>query len=242
MSLARAKDIDIKAEAFASLYDRVCKRKGSEAMVKDLLSQPASKKQILDTPDDRFLAEFTKKVFQSGFVWRVVRQKWPNFEEVFFGFDINKILLLPDEMLEQKATNPAIIRNFNKVKTIRENAWMIDDIRRSHGSFANFVTQWPQDDLIGLWDYLKKKGARLGGNTGPYALRTLGVDTFLLSRDVEAYFVEHGLIGGSARSKRSLNTIQNTFFDWQKESGLSLQELSQIVSFSCGDNYVGMVQ
>ena len=68
MSLARAKDIDIKAEAFASLYDRVCKRKGSEAMVKDLLSQPASKKQILDTPDDRFLAEFTKKVCSSTYI------------------------------------------------------------------------------------------------------------------------------------------------------------------------------
>lgn len=241
MSIGNAKDISVKAEAFASLYDRVIKRKGSEEMVKELLSQPASKKQILNIPDDRFLAEFTKKVFQSGFVWRVVRQKWPDFEAVFFGFNIDKILLIPDEMLEQKASNPAIIRNFNKVKTIRENALMIEDIRRKHGSFAKFVSEWPQDDLIGLWDFLKKNGARLGGNTGPYALRTLGVDTFLLSRDVEAYFHEHGLVSGSVRSKRSLTAIQNTFLTWQKESGLSLQELSQLVSFSCGDNYVGMV-
>ncbi len=241
MSVSNAKDISVKAEAFASLYDRVVKRKGSEAMVQELLSQPASNKQVLEIPDDRFLAEFTKKVFQSGFVWRVVRQKWPDFEEVFFGFNIDKILLIPDEMLEQKASNPAIIRNFNKVKTIRENALMIEDVRRKYGSFAKFISEWPKDDLIGLWDFLKKNGARLGGNTGPYALRTLGVDTFLLSRDVESYFHEHGLISGSARSKRSLTAIQNTFFMWQKESGLSLQELSQLVSFSCGDNYVGMV-
>lgn len=242
MSSGKAIDSAVNAEAFASLYDRVCKRKGSEAMVKELLSKPASKQEIIDITDDRFLAEFTKKVFQSGFVWRVVRQKWPDFEDVFFGFDIDKILLMPDEMLEQKAANPAIIRNFNKVKTIRENALMIDEVRRAHGSFAKFITEWPQGDLIGLWDFLKKNGARLGGNTGPYTLRTLGIDTFLLSRDVEAYFFEHGLISGSARSKRSLTAIQNTFFAWQKQSGLSLQELSQIVSFSCGDNYVGMVQ
>ena len=241
MSVGNRKDISVKAEAFASLYDRVVKRKGSEAMVKELLSQPASNKQVLEIPDDRFLAEFTKKVFQSGFVWRVVRQKWPDFEEVFFGFNIDKILLIPDEMLEQKASNPAIIRNFNKVKTIRENALMIEDVRRKYGSFAKFISEWPKDDLIGLWEFLKKNGARLGGNTGPYALRTLGIDTFLLSRDVESYFHEHGLISGSARSKRSLAAIQNTFFMWQKESGLSLQELSQLVSFSCGDNYVGMV-
>lgn len=240
MSSGKTIDTNVKVEAFASLYDRVCKRKGSEAMVQDLLSQPASEKEILAITDDRFLAEFTKKVFQSGFVWRVVRNKWPNFEEQFFAFDIDKILLMPDEMLEQKASNPAIIRNFNKVKTIRENALMIDEVRRKHGSFAKFVVQWPKHDLIGLWDFLKKKGARLGGNTGPYTLRTLGIDTFLLSHDVEAYFTQHGLISGSARSKRSLTMIQKTFFDWQEESGLSLQELSQIVSFSCGDNYVGM--
>ncbi len=235
-------DCNVRAETFASLYDRVCKRKGSEAMVLELLAQPASAEEILEISDDRFLAEFTKKVFQSGFVWRVVRLKWPNFEEAFFAFDIDKVLLMPDEMLEQKASDPAIIRNYNKVKTIRENALMIDEIRRKHGSFAKFVSNWPKDDLVGLWDFLKKNGARLGGNTGPYTLRTLGIDTFLLSRDVEAYFVEHGLISGSARSKRSLSTIQSTFFEWQKESGLSLQELSQLVSFSCGDNYVGMVQ
>lgn len=246
MSSRNAIDVEVKAEPFARLFDRVCKRKGSEAMVRELLSQAfstqaTSTQEILKITDDRFLAEFTKKVFQSGFVWRVVRQKWPNFEEVFFGFDIDKILLMPDEMLEQKASNPAIIRNYNKVKTIRENALMIDEVRRKHGSFANFVANWPKNDVIGLWEFLKKNGARLGGNTGPYALRTLGIDTFLLSRDVESYFSEHQLISGSARSKRSLSVIQNTFFAWQKQSGLSLQELSQLVSFSCGENYVGMV-
>ncbi|HAG41377.1 MAG TPA: 3-methyladenine DNA glycosylase, partial [Pseudoalteromonas sp.] len=40
------------------------------------------------------------------------------------------------------------------------------------------VANWPGDDTIGLWAYLKKHGARLGGNTGPYALRALGKDTF----------------------------------------------------------------
>jgi len=34
---------------------------------------------------------------------------------------------------------------------------------------------------------LKKHGQRLGGNTGPYALRLLGKDTFILSSDVEGY-------------------------------------------------------
>jgi 3-methyladenine DNA glycosylase Tag len=116
---------------------------------------------------------------------------------VFFEFNIDKVLLMPDEMLEQKAQDPSIIRNYNKVKTVRENALMIDSVRREHGSFAKFVSEWPSDDIIGLWAYLKRHGARLGGNTGPYALRTLGKDTFLLSEDVKNYFTAREVISGS---------------------------------------------
>ena len=71
-----------------------------------------------------------ESVFQSGFVWRIVNNKWPQFEEVFWGFDIERLLMMPDDMLERKASDPGIIRNFSKVKTILENAVMIADTER----------------------------------------------------------------------------------------------------------------
>jgi hypothetical protein len=117
---------------------------------------------------------------------------------------------------------------------------MIKDAANEFGSFAQFVSQWNSNDVIGLWEYLKRNGARLGGNTGPYALRFLGVDTFLLSRDVEGYFVQHKIISGSARSKRSLNAIQSAFNEWREQSGRSLTELSQLLAYSVGDNHVGI--
>lgn len=226
------------AEKFSRIYTRAAKRKGSDNALEAKVGQPLSPLDVKKIGDDRFLAEFTKKVFQSGFVWRVVRQKWTNFEKEFFNFDIEKMLLIPDEMLEKKATNPEIIRNLNKVRTIRENALMIKSVQQEHGSFANFVAEWETSNIVGLWGFLKKNGARLGGNTGPYALRFLGVDTFLISRDVEGYFVARDLIEGSSRSKRSLTAIQNQFNQWQQESGRSLQEISQIVSMSVGDNHL----
>lgn len=226
------------AEKFARIYIRAAKRKGGNTKLESMVSRPLSSNDVKRIGDDRFLAEFTKKVFQSGFVWRVVRQKWPNFEREFFDFDIEKLLLMPDEMLEKKATNPDIIRNLNKVRTIRENALMIKSVQESHGSFSKFVAEWQSSDVTGLWDFLKKNGARLGGNTGPYALRFLGKDTFLLSRDVEGYFVARDIIEGSSRSKRSLLAIQQQFNDWQQQSGRSLQEISQIVSLSVGDNHI----
>jgi 3-methyladenine DNA glycosylase Tag len=225
-------------ENFQQLYQRAIERKGGAQSLETLLSAPRDSASIEQTGDDRFLAEFTMKVFQSGFVWRVVRNKWPNFERLFFNFDIDKILMVPDEMFEQRAQDPDIIRNFNKVKTIRENALMIDAVRREHGSFGKFVAEWPSNDIIGLWAYLKRCGARLGGNTGPYALRTLGKDTFLLSNDVVGYFTQRNIISGGVTSKRSLNAIQQSFNQLQQQSGRPYQQLSQIIAFSVGDNYL----
>jgi len=224
------------AEKFNDILHRAATRKGGKSRLMQMVSSPLNTEQVLQIPDDRFLSAFTKKVFQSGFVWRVVEQKWSSFEEEFFGFNIEKVLLMPDEMLEKKATNPAIIRNFRKVATIRENALMISDVSREHGSFAKFVATFLDGNITGLWDHLKKHGARLRGNTGPYALRALGIDTFLISRDIESYFRQHKLIDGGVSTKRSVTAFNEQFKQWQQESGLPLQSISQIVSLSCGDN------
>jgi 3-methyladenine DNA glycosylase Tag len=227
-------------EHFAAIYQRTCERKGGVAAVAALTSKPLAPAKLAQLPDSQFLAEFSKKVFQSGFVWRVVRQKWPNFCELFFDFDIEKVLLLSDEMLEKKAADPRIIRNLNKVFTIRANALMIYDVQQSYASFASFIANWPSDDIIGLWAYLKQYGARLGGNTGPYALRALGKDTFLLTQEIEGYLRAYAVFDGGINSKRSQQQIQQQFTTWQQQSGLSLQEISQIVALSCGENQLGM--
>ena len=145
---------------------------------------------------------------------------------------------MPEEMMERKASDPAIIRNFNKVKTIKANGQMIFEESQNGHSFAEFIAQWPSDNIIGLWAHLKKNGQRLGGNTGPYALRTLGKDTFILSRDVEAYFRAHDIISGGIQTKSSLSAIQNSFNTWQQQCDLSLGQLSRLIAYATGDNYV----
>lgn len=224
------------AESFQSIYRRACERKGGEKVLEAMLQAPLSKAQIQKIPDDRFLAAMTKKVFQSGFVWRVIEQKWPDFETVFFNFDIDKVLLMPDEMLEQKATDKRIVRNYKKVMTVRDNAIMIKDVAREHGSFGKFVASFEPENITQLWDFLKKRGARLGGNTGPYMLRSLRIDTFLFSRDVEDYLRKHDIIDGGLTSKKSLTAANEVFELWRKESGRSLQEISAILAFSWGTN------
>ena len=70
-------------EKFHTIYRRAAQRKGSEAMLQHLLSQPKTHSELIATTSSEVLSEMSKKVFQSGFVWRVVRNKWPDFEEVF---------------------------------------------------------------------------------------------------------------------------------------------------------------
>ena len=228
-------------ESFDIIYRRAVERKGGEHILLSLLSQPLSNAEIRNLSNSTILAEFTRKIFQSGFVWSIVNKKWAGFEEVFWQFDIDKLILMPDDMLERKAADPLIIRNYTKVKTIRNNAVWLKELSDEYGSVGDWLAQWPTHDVVGLWLYLKKYGQRLGGNTGPYALRQLGVDTFILSRDVEGYFRAQQLIEGGLTSKRNFAIIQTIFLQWQQESGLSLQELSQILAFSCGDNIVAAV-
>ncbi len=236
-------------ESFKQLFQRAAERKGGKQALELLLGKKILGKKLLDDhaaeqsvallSDDRVLAAFTKQIFKSGFVWRVVENKWPDFEEHFFNFNIEKVLMMPEEMLERKAADPKIIRNFTKVKTIKDNAQMMFDVTMDKNiSFAQFINDWPSEDIIGLWAHLKKHGQRLGGNTGPYALRLLGKDTFILSSDVEAYLRAQQVIDGGLQSKKSLMAIQEYFNKLKKESGYSLTQLSRLIAFSCGNNYV----
>jgi 3-methyladenine DNA glycosylase Tag len=236
-------------EKFSHLYQRAAERKGGTQALeillgqkivgKKLLTDSAAQQSVANLTDDRILSAFTKQIFKSGFVWRVVENKWPDFEDSFFNFNIEKILMMPEEMLENKAADPKIIRNYNKVKTIQANAQMIFEHQTEHKtSFAQFIADWPTSDIIGLWAYLKKNGQRLGGNTGPYALRLLGKDTFILSSDVEGYLRAQQVIDGGLQSKKSLTAIQTYFNQLQQESGYSLTQLSRLIAFASGDNYV----
>ncbi|MGO2129651.1 MAG: DNA-3-methyladenine glycosylase I [Pseudoalteromonas prydzensis] len=227
-------------EKFQDIYQRAAQRKGGAAMLEQLLQAPLTAEQLKRLPDDAWLEEFTRKIFQSGFYWSVINNKWAGFREVFWDFSVDKLLMMPPDMLEQKASDERIVRNFKKVQTIPHNAYMIHDVAAEHGSFSQFIANWPTDDIIGLWAYLKKHGARLGGNTGPYTLRALGKDTFLLSRDVESYLRAHKIIDGGLQTKKSLTAAQAFFNELQQQSGLSLQELSLILAYSVGDNRVGI--
>ena len=218
--------------------ERAEQRKGGVQALKLLMPESVSNKQLISLPDRDYLAAMSKKIFQSGFVWRVVENKWEGFEKVLWDFEPHKLALASDEQIERMAQDKRLIRNFIKVKSVRENAYFIQRIKKEHGSFGQFIAEWPADEITQLWLYLKKEGCRLGGNTGPYFLRAVGKDTFMMTRDVVAYLIGQGIVDKQPNSQRDLKAVQSAFNDWQQQSNLSMAEMSRIISCSIGENYL----
>ena len=222
---------------FKYIKDIATKRKGGDQQLARLLNTAATKHELSCIPDDRYLAQITRCVFNAGFHWRVISAKWPGFEEAFHHFDLGQLLTKSPDEWEAYAEDTRIIRNWQKIQTVFHNAAMVDNIAQEHGSFASFFAQWPISDQVGLMKYLHKEGSRLGGKTAQWFIRFSGKDGFLLTGDVIAALMANGLdITPNATSQRDQKRIQETFNQWHDETGLPYAHISKILSYSVGDN------
>lgn len=220
-------------ERFAAIHERACERHGGSGNLKKMMPTVRGPRTIAKTSDDRWLAQMTRCVFQAGFVWRVVDNKWDDFEDVFFGFPPEKIIMLSPEQIDRFAQNPQIIRNRQKVLSVQANAHYILDVAREHGSFAKFVSRWPGEDLIGLFAHMKKHGSRLGGMSGQRVLRNMGKDTFIITADVVRVLQNNGLdIKDFPSSAREMRLVQDAFNAWHDESGVPFSHISRISALS----------
>jgi len=223
---------------FSTIHENAIIRKGGEKELNSLLSPVKSSKTLTRITDDRYLAEMTRCIFQAGFVWRVVNQKWDDFETAFFGFEPQKMVRLSPDQLDSLGKDKRIIRNMQKILSVPQNAQFILDEAQKHGSFSQMVANWPTSELNALFLRLKKSGARLGGMTGPRMLRSMGKDAYLLTPDVVHALRNAGLeISKTPGSQRDLTTIQNTFNQWHQDTALPYTHLSKICSYSVGENY-----
>jgi 3-methyladenine DNA glycosylase Tag len=223
---------------FKTILARAEKRKGGPKALQKLLPPKPDPKALAKFPDDRILAEMTRRVFSAGFAWSVIENKWPGFERAFLGFKPSKLVFQPDDFWDGLLSDARIVRNGAKITSVRENAAFVQEIAREHGSFGQFLAKWPSSDQIGLLDLLTKRGSRLGGNSGQMFLRFVGWDGFVTSQDVVACLRDAGLdIAEEVKSKGDLAKVQSQFNAWAAETGLPYVHLSRICAMSIGENY-----
>ncbi|UVW34425.1 DNA-3-methyladenine glycosylase I [SAR92 clade bacterium H455] len=218
---------------YKNIYKLAAKNRGGVEQLEASLPRPRSSEQLAAQGDDRYLSMMTRCVFRAGFVWRVIDNKWPGFEEAFSKFNPLAIAHFSDEKLEELGKDTRIVRNFTKIVSVRHNAMYVLDKQHSHGSFGKFIADWPENDIVGLWLELKKNGSRLGGNSGPGMLRSMGKDTFLLTQDVSDALVRQGLMKKfSPTAQRDLRLVEQVFADLREQSGRPLCELSRMLAFT----------
>jgi 3-methyladenine DNA glycosylase Tag len=89
--------------------------------------------------DAGYFAKITQAVFQSGFSWAVIRQKWPGFEKAFAGFDIDRVAAFDAKDVERLVEDKAIVRNGRKIEATIRNARISQDLVAQYGSFAGYL-------------------------------------------------------------------------------------------------------
>ena len=227
--------------AFKDIYAEAAERKGGEAALEALLFPHASKTpaELAAIPDHRWLSTMSKCVFQAGFNWQVIDNKWPGFETAFDAFDPRLNAAISDEDFDAHLKNAAIVRNAQKILSVRDNAQFLVDLATEHGSAAAFFATWPDEDFVGLLEVMKKRAARLSGETAARCFRWMGKPSFITTRDVTAALITAGVVTGPVKGKKDLAAVQEAFNSWAKESGRDLSIVSRVMAMSVGPEGYG---
>ena len=221
---------------FAAIYALAAERKGGPEALEALIAEhsPMSPEELSRTPDDRWLARMSRFVFQAGFSWKVIDKKWPGFEAAFDGFDPNRCAMMSDQTFDALLKDTRIVRNAQKINSVRANAQFLVDLARAHGTAARFFAAWPDEDYVGLLEVLKTRASRLGGESAMRFLRSMGKPAFITTRDVTAALIREGVLAKPPSGKRELRAIQDAFNLWAAESGRDLTAISRVLAMSVG--------
>src|SRR5579875_2982232 len=88
--------------------------------------------------DERVLFErLILEINQAGLSWLTILNKREAFRSAFAGFEIDRVAAFGDSA--RLLADPGIVRNRLKIEAAIENARRIQGLRRSHGSFADWL-------------------------------------------------------------------------------------------------------
>ncbi|MAK61533.1 MAG: 3-methyladenine DNA glycosylase [Ponticaulis sp.] len=220
--------------SFQVIEDRAVTKHGRVKLEETLARRCVvrSPDEIAATPNDRFLAEATRMIFQAGFNWDVVDKKWPNFEKAFNGFDVHYWAMMADEEMGRLMQDGSIIRNAMRLASVGKNAVYFRDIITEHGSVGAFFASWDPDQYFENLVAMRKRTHRLGGTSGMIFLRRMGIESLVFSNDVVRALIANGVVEKLPNSKRDMAATQDAVSKWRSESGRTLSEISQILAMS----------
>lgn len=89
--------------------------------------------------DAAYFEKISQAVFQSGFSWAVIRQKWPGFQQAFAQFDIDTVAGFNELDVERLVEDKRIVRNGRKIQATIHNARICQQLIQQHGALQAYV-------------------------------------------------------------------------------------------------------
>ncbi len=117
--------------------------------------------------DDGYLEMMTKAVFQAGFSWPVIEQKWPNFQAAFAGFSVEEVAAFDERDVERLLGDAGIVRNGRKIEATIHNARVMRELAKEHGSFHGYLRSMDGQEYAAVAKDLQKRFSHLG-RTGTF--------------------------------------------------------------------------
>jgi len=190
--------------------------------------------EIRKTPAAEYFSAMSFRIFSTGLNQTMVRNKWPAFEEAFHGFEPAKVAFMSEDDIAALMENTAIIRHLGKIRATHHNALALVELEKEHGSIGNYLADWPLGNIAGLYEDIKIRFKQLGGNSGPYFVRMMGKDGYIMTPDVVTALNRLGVGSGKLTSKKDSAAVQAAFNRWHEESGAPYAHISRTLAIWTG--------
>ena len=114
------------------------------------------------------------EINQAGLSWATILRKREAFQAAFAGFGVDRVAAFGQADIERLMNDAGIIRNRLKIAAAIDNARRIQDLRRSHGSFAGWLDSHHPRSREGWVKLFKQTFRFTGGEIVNEFLMSLG--------------------------------------------------------------------
>jgi DNA-3-methyladenine glycosylase I len=116
--------------------------------------------------DDEYFERMSRAIFQAGLNWKMIENKWSNFEKAFDKFSITKVAKFGDKQISLLMKNEGIVRNEGKIRSTIYNAQQALLVEEEFGSFRDYIKSFGKDhgklieDIQSRFHHVGPSGAR----------------------------------------------------------------------------------
>ncbi|MDH5482235.1 MAG: DNA-3-methyladenine glycosylase I [Candidatus Bathyarchaeota archaeon] len=125
--------------------------------------------------DNAYFENMTRVIFFAGLSWKVINEKWPNFEAAFKNFPISEVAKFAENDIKRLMSNTRIVRNRAKITATINNAKQFLSIKKEFGSFQSYLNSLDKSqNYATVIKELGKKFSRLGSSSARVFLYSVG--------------------------------------------------------------------